>query len=260
MGKRKNNNLSNNNKGNIIVKSNLASSKGKETIVIEPLPSNLLLSSSNAKNKQRKPATIMLDVLHPEAVYVGRNFFSAAECKAWIDFVDSHKDGGEKMEFVSHPATRFIAQRSCHRWQRQGCWDMAQALWGRIRESKILDQLDFGFQPDGTYQPTICNGNLRLYKYEKGMSFGRHVDGSNQTDRGRTEVTVLIYLSGCEGGATRFYTPISRKKETSFAFEPEVGAILLHVHGDKCLEHEADAVTGGDKYVLRTDLVYKHQL
>mmetsp|Transcript_17198 Transcript_17198/g.28575 ORF Transcript_17198/g.28575 Transcript_17198/m.28575 type:complete len:262 (-) Transcript_17198:11-796(-) len=261
MGKRKNNNISS--KGNNNAATNTAKpvGKNKEAIIIEPLPANLLLKR---KKQSKAAAAISLDTLHPQAVYVGRNFLSPTECRSWIDFVDattSDQGGGKssQMEFVSHPATRFIAHRTCHRWQRQGCWTMAQALWERIQDTGILRQLDFGFDDTKQYQPTICNGNLRLYKYEKGMSFGRHVDGSNQTDRGRTEVTVLIYLSGCQGGATRFYTPTSRKKERSFAFAPEAGAILLHVHGDKCLEHEADPVTGGDKYVLRTDLVYTHQ-
>jgi hypothetical protein len=32
--------------------------------------------------------------------------------------------------------------------------------------------------------------------------------------------------------------------------------MLLHVHGDHCLEHEADPVVDGTKYVLRTDIVF----
>lgn len=32
--------------------------------------------------------------------------------------------------------------------------------------------------------------------------------------------------------------------------------MLLHVHGDRCLQHEAEPVLAGTKYVLRTDLVF----
>ncbi len=32
--------------------------------------------------------------------------------------------------------------------------------------------------------------------------------------------------------------------------------MLLHLHGDECLEHEAAAVTAGVKYILRSDVVY----
>lgn len=133
------------------------------------------------------------------------------------------------------------------------------------------------------YQPVSCNPNLRLYKYTKGQWFGRHIDDSNKVDfpwnnnsapfsagaakETQTEVTVLFYLSSCRGGATRFHLPHGtsngkRKKgggacsSSGMAFTPEEGAVLLHVHGDRCLEHEAEPVLEGVKYVLRTDIVY----
>ena len=124
-----------------------------------------------------------------------------------------------------------------------------------------------------SYRPVACNGNIRIYKYEKGMSFGRHYDGSNEIDRftgGNTELTVLIYLSSCRGGATRFHLPrqmVERGKKSKrglessgrgVAFVPVAGSILMHMHGDRCLEHEADPVIEGIKYVLRTDIVFAH--
>jgi hypothetical protein len=126
-----------------------------------------------------------------------------------------------------------------------------------------------GPPPSKKYRPVTCNPNLRLYKYTKGQWFGRHVDESNEIDfpprnsgdlvvdgllsavdardgRLRTEITVLFYLSSCRGGATRFHLPQGRK--SSVAFVPEEGAVLLHVHGDHCLEHEAEPVLEGVKY------------
>jgi hypothetical protein len=126
-----------------------------------------------------------------------------------------------------------------------------------------------------TYQPITCNPNLRLYKYTQGQWFGRHVDGSdvinlpssnnnctivdgifnklsintknNKVDL-QTEITVLFYLSTCKGGATRFHLRHGRKNSNSVSFKPEAGAVLLHVHGDNCLEHEAEPVLEGVKY------------
>jgi len=37
---------------------------------------------------------------------------------------------------------------------------------------------------------------------------------------------------------------------------PIEGMALLHVHGDKCLLHEARNVTKGVKYVFRSDVVF----
>jgi len=137
------------------------------------------------------------------------------------------------------------------------------------------------------YRPITCNPNLRLYKYTKGQWFGRHVDESNKIDVPprdfdddqvdgpsfstvddrdgmRTEITVLFYLSSCRGGATRFHLPHgSRKKDdSSVAFTPEEGAVLLHVHGDRCLEHEAEPVLEGVKYGEEggEDLFFRHVL
>ena len=59
---------------------------------------------------------------------------------------------------------------------------------------------------------------------------------------------MLIYLNSCGDGATKF--------EGDVEFAPTPGALLLHVHGDDCLVHEGAQVESGEKYILRTDLVY----
>jgi hypothetical protein len=66
---------------------------------------------------------------------------------------------------------------------------------------------------------------------------------------------VPIDLSSCQGGATRLFGLDGKP----IAFKPIVGAILLHVHGDLCLEHCGDPVISGTKWVLRTDLVYRRK-
>lgn len=152
---------------------------------------------------------------------------------------------------------------------------MSHRIYQRIESIvlKVSEQLAIR-----KYQPVTCNPNLRLYKYTQGQSFGRHFDDSNKIDLSgnaslsewqhvkdaQTEITVLFYLSSCRGGATRFHLPHGKSngKQTSgggstgVAFTPEEGAVLLHVHGDHCLEHEAEPVLEGVKYVLRTDIVY----
>ena len=214
--------------------------------------------------------------LYPQHVYVSRNFLSPSECQLWIDAVE-HNNVGGGFESVCHAATRYIAQRECGRIQMDDA-HVADALYERMRPivMQVADRVGVTHS-DSSYGPVALNDNIRLYKYQKGMSFGRHFDGSDCVpslgDTAHTEITVLIYLSDCRGGATRFYPPSSsaagntkkktkkQKKEGSegkddVAFVPEQGAVLLHVHGDRCLEHEADPVLNGIKYVLRTDVVY----
>jgi hypothetical protein len=199
---------------------------------------------------------LTLKELQPGTVWVIPDFFSSQECQSWIDFCES-SDG---FQYTSHPASRYIAQRECYRMQQTNATDLAELMYRRMEKGGILPQLNRELAPmrfPKGYQPLGFNPNLRLYKYTKGHAFGKHVDGSNLVESmGMTEITVLIYLSSCKGGATRFYPPSSRRKQASVAFDPEPGTMLLHVHGDRCLEHEADQVLDGVKYVLRTDLVF----
>jgi hypothetical protein len=86
------------------------------------------------------------------------------------------------------------------------------------------------------------------------MPYNSPQGGSNRVGgMGQTEVTILVYLSECKGGATQFYPP---RRKKSMAFDPEPGAMLLQVHGDNCLEHDGDEVLDGIKYVLRTGMVF----
>lgn len=116
------------------------------------------------------------------------------------------------------------------------------------------------------------NPNIRFYRYKVGQRFGRHIDESVDLGDGRhTHYTLLIYLSGSPqskgksdvkslgntdplvGGETVFYG--SRNKVVA-EVAPAEGMALVHIHGDKCMLHEARNVTKGVKYVLRSDVVF----
>ncbi|KAK7270525.1 hypothetical protein RIF29_23737 [Crotalaria pallida] len=110
------------------------------------------------------------------------------------------------------------------------------------------------------------NPNIRLYRYKVGQRFGRHIDESVHLGDGkRTHYTLLVYLSGgpadpadssvdpLVGGETVFYGP---RNSTVAEVAPTEGMALLHIHGDKCLLHEARNVTKGVKYVFRSDVVF----
>lgn len=211
------------------------------------LGEELLLPASKVLGEK-----IRVKEIHPGCVWVVYDFLKPKECQAWIDFVENSKE----LEICGHPASKYVAHRECYRWQRNDT-HIAQTIFERMEKSGIIRELqakiEFSCQ---SYLPRGCNPNIRFYKYETGMRFGKHVDESHPVEgAGNTEVTVLVYLSECKGGATRFYADTSTKKK-SFAFAPKVGALLLHVHGNRCLEHEGDPVEGGIKYILRSDIVY----
>ena len=188
-----------------------------------------------------------IQCLSPGTVWVQTNFLSPLECQEWIAWSDT------QWEYTTQRATRHMAHRECYRIQRND-ERVAQALFDRLQQSGLLARVERDLSyPYADYRPVAGNPNIRLYQYGKSMSFGKHIDGSNETAVGQTEITLLVYLSECQGGATRFY----RDSKNSFAFAPQVGAVLLHVHGDRCLEHEADPVLSGTKYVLRSDVCYR---
>ncbi|KAI3519527.1 hypothetical protein L1887_08723 [Cichorium endivia] len=106
------------------------------------------------------------------------------------------------------------------------------------------------------------NPNIRLYRYKTGQRFGRHIDESVDLGDGkRTHYTLLIYLSGegdcipepLVGGETVFYGP---RNSLVAEVSPTQGMALFHIHGAKCMLHEARNVTKGVKYVLRSDVVF----
>ncbi|KAL4857900.1 hypothetical protein ACK3TF_001878 [Chlorella vulgaris] len=127
---------------------------------------------------------------------------------------------------------------------------LADHLW----QNAGLSQLCAGLEDDEG-RPVKLNPNIRLYRYKPGQAFGKHIDESNELGAGLyTQYTLLIYLSRCSGGETIFYGNRNRRLATVV---PQPGLALLHRHGDECLEHEGAAVTGGTKYVLRSDVVFQ---
>ncbi|MFK7768373.1 MAG: 2OG-Fe(II) oxygenase [Mariniblastus sp.] len=94
------------------------------------------------------------------------------------------------------------------------------------------------------------NERFRCYRYQAGMRFAPHADGSfvrNESER--SYYSFLVYLNaGFEGGNTTFMT------NPEISIEPEVGMGLLFQHP---IIHEGSVVNSGIKYVARTDLMYR---
>lgn len=104
--------------------------------------------------------------------------------------------------------------------------------------------------------PVGLNPNLRFYRYRPGQRFGRHIDESVELGDGKfTMYTVLVYLSTLpgRGGETLFY----RRGRKFASISPTLGTALLHKHWPDCLEHEAAQVVQGEKWILRSDVVYQ---
>ncbi len=123
-------------------------------------------------------------------------------------------------------------------------------------------------------KPVGINPRWRLYRYEPGFALERHQDrsfkasGTDETGKLRYDLlrdgsesllTLLIYLNeGMEGGGTMLF---ERDDMTSALQEvsPQPGAALLFPHGrdnPESVWHAGMPVTGGHKYIIRTDVIY----
>lgn len=141
----------------------------------------------------------------------------------------------------------------------------ADSLW-RYLEKVIRQPLDYKDEDNESIKAEFraaqsLNPQLRVYRYTKGHHFGKHYDESvvcplahDPTKNGRTRWTLLIYLTGgddFQGGGTVFYPG-----REALNVHPAKGMALLHKHGNDCLAHEAELVTAGEKWVLRSDVLF----
>lgn len=92
------------------------------------------------------------------------------------------------------------------------------------------------------------NPRLRVLKYVAGDFFAPHFDASFEMEGQASQKTVLVYLSD-SGAATRFVCDSKLDLEV----KPRAGDVLVFDHD---LLHAGDAVLTGEKYVLRTDVMY----
>lgn len=121
---------------------------------------------------------------------------------------------------------------------------LASLLLHRVR-SQLPARLEADWVVSG------ANERLRCYRYQPEQRFRPHFDGCyERSSNERSFLTFLVYLNTCEaGGATRF-------NDLELEVQPATGLGLVFNHH---LLHEGAPVLKGVKYVVRTDLMYRHE-
>ncbi|KAL4958221.1 hypothetical protein BDW69DRAFT_98789 [Aspergillus filifer] len=229
------------------------------------------------------PSDLILDPLLEDQIYLIRNFLPASLCKTYVQFLSS-------LPLITTPGKpkKGDAVRVNDRFQIQD-EVFAERLWRETALRGLVmnpNGIDTGYDDQDEEdresknakaenersmkeiwggEPLGLNGNIRVYRYSQGQFFAQHYDDSNTlTDPStntpaRTTWTLLIYLSTCTGGSTIFYPEATRanRNPSPISVPPETGLALLHRHGERCLLHEGELVQGGEKWVLRSDLVVK---
>ncbi|KAL5209594.1 hypothetical protein ABZP36_005217 [Zizania latifolia] len=182
------------------------------------------------------------------------NFFTSAEAKAFVDIAES-------MGFTHQGSLGPLKGEAYRDNDRISVTDplLAQTIW-ESGIKRIFEDISISGKAAISLNP-----NIRFYRYTEGQRFGRHIDESvDLGDGSRTQYTLLVYLSGkgsakdssgqaLVGGETVFY---DHRGGVVAEVAPVQGMALLHLHGAKCMLHEARVVKKNIKYVLRSDVVF----
>jgi hypothetical protein len=179
-----------------------------------------------------------LDLTQP-LVWTVDDALSPAECEAYIRRMRGHR--AEVAPIVGHHGPEVdLAVRNNTRVM----WDdpaEADALLARVR-ARVPPRLS-------EMELAGANPRLRLYRYGPGERHGAHWDTVVHLDEGvMSLLTLVFYLNdGFTGGETDF-------PELEQRILPRVGRALLFQHR---ILHEATEVHAGEKFVLRTDVLYR---
>ncbi|AZZ90684.1 hypothetical protein EUZ85_08120 [Hahella sp. KA22] len=207
-------------------------------------------SVSRFNTSQYPPNGVQRIDLAPELkkeCFVLRGVFSAALCEQLL--ADALARGFSAADAKYPPSYRNNA--------RQVVDDpiLAQSLFEICR--KFLPQN----LPDAANIPAwelrSLNPRLRLCRYSAGQSFFPHQDGVYACpDGSESKLTFLLYLNDAAefgGGDTLFFKD-AFATEINARFTPRRGDLIVFDHR---LWHSGDTVLSGEKYILRSDLIYQ---
>ncbi|MFI6365477.1 2OG-Fe(II) oxygenase [Nocardia sp. NPDC050630] len=177
-----------------------------------------------------------------------RGVFDAAEC---AEIIDTATDSGFAPTGAHYPAS----YRNNDRLVRDDPV-LADALFSRIAE-----YLPSRLHIDGAdWRLVGLNERFRYCRYRGGQSFATHRDGAHASSATVvSRLTCMIYLNDStefDGGQTRFYASGEPGAASLGVVRPETGAIVVFDHA---LWHDGEPVTGGTKWVMRTDVLYERE-
>ncbi|KAK6454641.1 uncharacterized protein RJT20DRAFT_60006 [Scheffersomyces xylosifermentans] len=223
-------------------------------------PESFLNLSGNLRKQFYKPQP---ESVVEDQIIVIENFFSKELCNELIKSFEK----GLTLETTPLVKSKEYAVRVNDRCALND-FKSAEILWDYLKQL-LLQDTEYEDQElkkiKGIFKGACgLNPQLRVYRYKKGHHFNSHYDESvtcptneKGTSKGRTKWTLLIYLTGDDeflGGGTIFHPDVRGVEPLNI--HPGKGMALLHKHGDDCLRHEGELVRGGEKWVLRSDVVY----
>lgn len=175
-----------------------------------------------------------------DEIFTVSEFFTADECDAYIRRAESSGFADAPINTAFGPQLRQDVRNNTRVMIDDA--DLAEQLWQR--------SVDYVPKFVGDWMAIGVNERFRFYRYDTGQQFDWHYDGAFERTNGeRSRLTFMIYLNdNFDGGQTSF---------EGHTVTPETGLALFFAHQ---IRHKGQPVTKGRKYVLRTDVMYRHNV
>jgi WD40 repeat protein len=109
----------------------------------------------------------------------------------------------------------------------------------------------------GLWSLSELNNRFRFCRYSANQYFHRHLDGVHyRSTTEQSKLTFMLYLNDAsefKGGRTLFFKS-KDSTELWASYIPRQGDLIVFDHN---IWHEGEELTQGEKYVLRSDILYK---
>lgn len=180
-----------------------------------------------------------------------KNTFTQGECKALIR-------ASEDIGFQAAEEYCFLYSNRLNDRFMSDDQQLADLVWGRVKE--FVPKTLSSARDKRLWNVDKLNMRFRFCKYTggKGHHFGPHTDGVYRLDNTHCSLlTCMIYLNGSDeftGGTTDFIDHKTRQLKHSIV--PESGLCVIFRQANMDCYHLGTEVTGGVKYILRTDVMY----
>lgn len=178
--------------------------------------------------------------LHQPLFWTVDDALPAADC---ADYVSKMRVGSAEVAPIVGEGGRPVVELATR--------NNTRVMWDDAAEADALLERVRAHVPARLSGMTLAGANprLRLYRYAQGQRHGAHWDTIVELADGvRSLLTLVFYLNdGFVGGETDFV-------ELDARVAPRTGRALLFQHR---VMHRACEVHDGEKFVLRTDVLYR---
>ncbi len=182
--------------------------------------------------------------------FVIPSLFSKTECE---DFLNTDIKNAFQKASSNYPTY----YRNNDRWVIDND-ELANQLFQKVKPylPEVIEISSTIQAENGVWHLKELNNRLRFCKYAANQYFHRHLDGVHyRNDTTQSKLTFMIYLNSAtafKGGRTLFFKT-KEADEVWASYIPKQGDLIVFDHN---VWHEGEVLTEGEKFVLRSDILY----